>query len=145
MLPRLVRNMSKAAADGYLGLGKFPIPVPTTPLAVAAANGELALIAAADLGMLNAQDDTKNTPLIWAADAGKLSVVEAMVARGVDVNTAGFIGNTALARAARQGHTEVARALLTAPNCTCHDTCNSKSQSIRSTLLPTSAMSRRSK
>ena len=125
MLRHLVRSMATKTVPP---LRKYPVPVPSTPLALAAVGGELSAIEAADLATLDAQDDTGNTPLIWASDAGRIDVVKAIVAKGGDVNKAGFIGNTALARAARQGHTEIARTLLSAPGCTCQDVCNSKSQ-----------------
>jgi ankyrin repeat protein len=108
-------------------LNKFPTPTPTAPLAVAASTNDLAALQSASPDSLGKADETGNTPLIWAADAGQGEAVGFLVKAGVDVNHRGFLGNTALARASRGGHVECVGALLAAagsdPNI-----CNDKKQ-----------------
>lgn len=91
---------------------KQQAPLPTGGLAPAAASGDVAALASAPRSALDAVDETGNTPLIWAANAGQLEVVHFLLAAGVDRNTSGFLGATALSRACRWGHADVVRALL---------------------------------
>ena len=60
-------------------------------------------------------DPTGNNPLVWAAEKGQAQVAGFLLAQGVDVNHRGYMGNTALARAARGGHVECLRVLLGFP------------------------------
>ncbi|KAK2782120.1 hypothetical protein FQN52_001054 [Onygenales sp. PD_12] len=60
-----------------------------------------------------ARNNQGNTPLSCAAMAGCVSLVERLLARGVDVNAANCNENvTPLMWAAARGHTEVAKLLL---------------------------------
>ena len=65
-----------------------------------------------------APDSGLNTPLIWAADAGHLSVVEWLLsshpASYSTIDARGYLGATAVSRAARKGHPKVLSALLSA-------------------------------
>jgi len=54
------------------------------------------------------------TALMCAADAGHLKIVERLIEKGADVNTATKAGDTALLQACQSGHTEVVRILLEA-------------------------------
>lgn len=66
---------------------------------------------------LDYKDPANNTPLIWAADAGSANAVEFLAnIKEVDISQKGFLGNTALARAARHGHYEIVKMLLEAVN-----------------------------
>jgi phosphoglycolate phosphatase-like HAD superfamily hydrolase len=95
---------------------KEPPPVPATPAALAAAAGDVAALAALDDAAVAAADATGNTALIWAANGGHAAAVAHLLGRGgaVDVNARGYLGATALHRAARIGSAEVIDALLAA-------------------------------
>ncbi|KAJ1493398.1 ankyrin repeat-containing domain protein [Baffinella frigidus] len=97
-------------------LNKFPPPTPSTPLAIAASTGDLAALRAAAPGTLSSPDASDNTPLVWAASAGQTEAADFLVNSGVDVNHRGFLGNTALSRAARGGHVETLRVLIASPS-----------------------------
>jgi hypothetical protein len=61
-------------------------------------------------------DPTGNNPLVWAAEKGQTQIAGFLLEEGVDVNHRGYMGNTALARAARGGHVECLRVLLGFPD-----------------------------
>ena len=62
-----------------------------------------------------AVDKYGSSTLMWASDRGYLEIVQALLGReGTDVNKSDSDGDTALHGAAREGHIEVARALLQA-------------------------------
>ena len=62
-------------------------------------------------------DQTGNSPLIWAADAGSTNVVEFLAGiKEVEILRQGFLGNTALARSVRNGHFDVVKTLLKEAN-----------------------------
>lgn len=93
---------------------KRPVPVPSSAASIAAAGGHVETLGAVSLKERSAaEESTGNTPLIWAADAGHIAAVEALLGAGVDVDVRGFIGATAVSRAARRGHIPVLKALLT--------------------------------
>jgi ankyrin repeat protein len=62
-----------------------------------------------------AVDEHGNTPLIWAANHGSASATEFLLASdSTNIDARGFLGATALARAARGGHKAVTELLLEA-------------------------------
>ena len=109
----LISSAPGIASSG--ALKKYPTPKPQTAAGLAAAQGNLELLRGMDAAALREADAHANTPLIWAADAGHGSVLEYLLQPGKaidDVNVRGFLGNTALSRACRQGHEDAVRALL---------------------------------
>jgi len=80
-----------------------------TPLAVAAWNGHLDLIA--DLLVRGAQPDLKNsnglTPLFCAVDRGRSELARLLIDNGADVMTRGYDGRGLIHMAARSGDTWV--------------------------------------
>ncbi|CAE7940430.1 ANKRD52 [Symbiodinium necroappetens] len=87
-------------------------PLPETAACRAAVDGDIAALKAMAREDLLAADSSGNTPLVWAADAGKADAVESLLAAGVEVNVKGYLGNTAVSRACRRGHDSVLRVLL---------------------------------
>ncbi|TYZ66921.1 hypothetical protein PybrP1_000892 [[Pythium] brassicae (nom. inval.)] len=86
------------------------------PLSVAASNGHVEIVA-----MLSAWagskaqargGDTLESALLYAAQAGHVGVVNALIAGGADVSFRGRDGLTSLAAGAQSGRVEVLRALL---------------------------------
>ena len=110
-------RMSASAVNADGTLKKFATPVPSTPACIAACNGETSVLSSLSLKELLETDTSGNTPLIWSADRGQLSALE-LILSAVEreepsaVNAQGYIGNTAIARAARGGHVECVVALL---------------------------------
>ena len=96
-------------------LNTFDPPTPSTPLAIAASTGDIGALRGADRDTLSNCDETGNTPLIWAGSAGQTEATLFLLKAAVDVNHRGFLGNTALSRAARGGHVECLRVLLSSP------------------------------
>ena len=141
-LPReLWRRFRIAGALGTdAPLAKHAAPAPASPASQAAARGDavaLAALAAADPGALVAADSASggfagNTPLIWAAEGGSVEAVAVVLAACAALNAAagctaatgssgrlflnhqGFLGATAVSRAARRGHADCLAALLAA-------------------------------
>jgi len=104
-------------ADGTLK--KYEPPSPRSRAAMAAFAGDSTTLSSLPWqDLLAADEETGNTPLIWSADQGHTAALE-VVLEAVErfspplVNTRGYIGNTALARAARGGHVDCVVALLT--------------------------------
>eukprot|EP00559_Dactyliosolen_fragilissimus_P000910 CAMPEP_0184855732 /NCGR_PEP_ID=MMETSP0580-20130426/876_1 /TAXON_ID=1118495 /ORGANISM="Dactyliosolen fragilissimus" /LENGTH=205 /DNA_ID=CAMNT_0027350311 /DNA_START=168 /DNA_END=785 /DNA_ORIENTATION=- len=114
-------------SDG--SLKKFEKPIPSTTASIAAVNGDMAKLKSLPLQEILAPEDTNgNTPLIWASDSGNIDILtyilEAMEKQIVEVapsdqlssshpiNHQGYIGNTALSRAARGGHIDCVQAIL---------------------------------
>eukprot|EP00040_Diaphanoeca_grandis_P015009 m.76312 g.76312 ORF g.76312 m.76312 type:complete len:210 (-) comp24883_c0_seq2:387-1016(-) len=115
------------AADNADGtLKKFPTPVPTSAITLAAAQDNVDVLASAELESLTRPDECGNTAIVWAADRGALRATQFLIEL-VDVNHRGFIGNTALARAARGGHVDCVKALLTSASIDAN-ICNDKLQ-----------------
>lgn len=104
---------------------KFAPPQPSHPACVAAAAGDISV--ALD-GSLGACDESGQTPLHWAVEAGDVESVRALVAAGADVNARGYLGSTAVLRAARNGDCAVLEVILAAPSCSCVDAPNDKWQ-----------------
>ena len=127
------RIQSAAGIDALTGnLKKFAPPVPETAAALAAAGGDLSALRSEAPAALVAADSTGNTPLIWAADAGQTEALSFLlssggVSEGVDVNHRGFLGNTAMARAAQRGDLATVGALLAVPGIN-PNICNDKLQ-----------------
>ena len=124
--------MSGINPDGTLI--KFHTPKPSFPAAIAASTGDLVTLSLPDVkAALWTKDHCGNIPLIWAADRGQTEalklILECMPEKRENsfngdfdyngdgskeslVNTRGFLGSTALSRAARGGHLECVRTLL---------------------------------
>lgn len=94
-------------------LGKYEPPEPGSAACAAARDGDLAQLRDADGRDL--PDASGNTPLIWAANAGRVEVIEFLLSDGSDPNTRGFLGATALCRACRNGDVAALEVLLKAP------------------------------
>lgn len=94
---------------------KRSAPIPRSEAAIAATKGDVSSLERMDPTTLSIVDELGQTPLIWAANAGNLSVVTMLLdtACVVDnINICGYLGNTAISRAARHGHVDVLHALL---------------------------------
>ena len=92
---------------------KRDAPTPNSPAEIAAAAGDAAALAGMTAEAVSQVDATTGqTPLIWAAEAGSLSAVEVLLQRGVGLDVPGYLGATAVSRAARHGHCDVLAALL---------------------------------
>eukprot|EP00567_Pseudictyota_dubia_P006123 CAMPEP_0197457196 /NCGR_PEP_ID=MMETSP1175-20131217/45372_1 /TAXON_ID=1003142 /ORGANISM="Triceratium dubium, Strain CCMP147" /LENGTH=391 /DNA_ID=CAMNT_0042991481 /DNA_START=227 /DNA_END=1402 /DNA_ORIENTATION=+ len=91
-----------------------PKPRPRTKAAIAAVEGDLDTLMTLSDDELCATDETGNTPLIWAADAGRCEAVAALIkVPNMKVNARGYLGSTAVCRASRWGHVELIRCLRT--------------------------------
>jgi phosphoglycolate phosphatase-like HAD superfamily hydrolase len=98
-------------------LSKYPKPAPAGEAAIAAAAGDLSRLKMLPVEALSKVDETSgNTPIVWAADAGHLDVVNLLISAGVPCEVPGYLGATALARACRSGHTAIVSALLATPS-----------------------------
>ena len=104
-------TMVDSATNSLIG---FPTPAPSSELALAAAAGDVEALRTATAEELQKTDESANTPLIWAADAGHAEAAAFLIDAGADINTRGYLGNTALNRACRGGHLETVLALLAA-------------------------------
>jgi len=131
-------SMSGINPDG--SLKKFPVPTPSTPASIAACEGDIPALSTAS-SLWDQDEGSGNVPLIWAADRGQSEALKLILTSAseaaewrqegskdpCDVNHKGYLGNTALSRAARGGHEECVALLLAAkgidPNI-----CNDKMQ-----------------
>lgn len=104
-------DISSSLTDPALH-AKREAPTPSGEAAVAAVAGDVATLEGMGHEALSAADAVGQTPLIWAADVGSLGAVETLLKAGVDTNVQGFLGATAVSRAARRGHSDVLRVLL---------------------------------
>lgn len=113
-------------------LKKYPKPIPKTHVAIASSTGDIDSLRSLSeqdgtKKELFAVDDTKNTPLIWAANAGNSDTVTFLLqqinqcetstspssnSNDSIINIQGYIGNTALSRAARNGDVTTVSQLL---------------------------------
>jgi phosphoglycolate phosphatase-like HAD superfamily hydrolase len=98
-----------------------PPPPPQNSAGVAAAQGDLASLQGLPPDAWTAVDATNgNTPLLWAAHAGHVAMVEFIVqhvarsAPGSHLNVRGYRGATAVARAAAEGHAACVQILAAA-------------------------------
>lgn len=98
-------------------LRKFATPKPTLDVCIAAANGDLSTLESKEERGLGEVDEHGNTALIWAADKGHVDVVKFILQKDLTwmINHRGYLGNTAIARAARGGHASTMEALLSHP------------------------------
>ena len=109
---------------GSLGTGATnlhgqPVPQPVSDLARAAADGDAktldSLLSSGAGREAGEPDGSGNTPLIWAAETGHVEAVNLLLdVPGIDVNHRGYLGATALNRAARRGHSEILKLLIRA-------------------------------
>ena len=124
-VPRLLREYFAVAelkapgvveADPKIMITYDP-PAPSTDAAIAArANNTNALAALHAAGRLLEPCASGNTPLIWAADACALEAVQFLLTvDGIDANAKGYLGATAVNRAARRGCANVLKALVDSP------------------------------
>lgn len=112
-------NFSGIYLDGTLK--KFSAPIAVTAVSKAAASGDMNNLQKLSKKDLLAIDENGNTPLIWAADSGHVEaliyILDVLSEQSQDyqschINLRGYLGNTALGRAARGGHTECVSALV---------------------------------
>ena len=117
LAPLLWRDyeIKSALTDPALHVKRLP-PIPSSEAAIAATKGDVSSLEKMDPTALSSVDEMGQTPLIWAANAGNLAVVNHLLLNtaGVvdNINTRGYLGNTAISRAARHGHVDVLHALL---------------------------------
>lgn len=101
-------------------LEKYPRPKPTIQLTKVAANGDLDAIrelSTNDGFDINAVDESKNTALIWATEHKQLEIIQWILAKyvnEVELDHKGYLGATAITRAARLGHCDVLTQLIAA-------------------------------
>jgi myosin heavy subunit/ankyrin repeat protein len=94
-------------------LNKFPTPQPDNEHSLAASKDEVDKLRGLSMEVLRAVDVHQNTLLIWAADKGAVATVEFLLEKdSSNVNHRGYLGNTALGRAARGGHVQCVELLL---------------------------------
>lgn len=114
-----VRHCTGINPDGTLI--KFQSPKPNSPLAIAATSGDitaLTLAASTDPTSLFTSDEYGNQPLIWAASQDQPEALKFILqyatehAKNDGVNAQGYLGNTAIGRAARGGHLQCVKILL---------------------------------
>ncbi len=124
--------MSGINPDG--SLKKFPTPQPSTPVSIAASTGDLTSLSSPQVTPnLWERDEHGNTPLIWAADKGQSDALQYILSESsteiaCDINTRGYLGNTAIGRAARGGHLECVKLLLNQKGTINPNICNEKKQ-----------------
>jgi ankyrin repeat protein len=107
-----VRCRNYPVNDPEMHVGK-PAPTPRGPAHVAAAAGDTVALAARNATELEAVCPvTGNTPLIWAAEMGHIGAVWLLLDAQVPLDVRGYLGATALCRAARRAHLPVLMALL---------------------------------
>ncbi|GFH61288.1 Haloacid dehalogenase-like hydrolase domain-containing protein [Chaetoceros tenuissimus] len=110
--------MSGINQDGTLK--KIDKPKATTEAAIAASTGDLQSLQTVK-HTFSMRDESGNIPLIWAADQGQDQALEYILEnmpeedemkQDTGINVKGYLGNTALGRAARGGHTKCCQLLL---------------------------------
>jgi hypothetical protein len=107
----------------HMPLKKYAVPEATSAVTVAAKTSDMLVLQAASVHVaasLHVPDASGNTALIWAAEAGNVATVEFLLASAVAegntnvLNHRGYLGSTALCRAARLGHVGVLKLLIQA-------------------------------
>ena len=74
-LPHAIFKHFEVRGERAAELTKYTTPRPSGEAALAAAEGDVAALAALPLAALEAADASGNTPLIWAANAGHAEAV----------------------------------------------------------------------
>ena len=110
---------------------KYDTPVPSTAACRAAAQGDVATLQSLSTEeIVTVCPQTRNTPLIWATDAGHSRAVEYILKIVGDdrshLDVRGYLGASAASRAARRGHSDCLR--LLAKGGADLDICNDKMQ-----------------
>lgn len=115
-LPRSIWNNFEI--DSPLGThaqnlhGQAP-PKPSTEVGQAAFRGDLMALETANASELSVADDSGNTSLIWAAEGGHVEAVKYILSKVPSIaDHRGYLGATALCRAARLGNTQVLKLLI---------------------------------
>jgi len=109
-------------------LQKFPTPHPDHDYTLAASKDEVEKLRGLSSVELRKVDSWGNTLLIWAADSGSVSTVQFLLQHdSSNVNHRGYLGNTAISRAARGGHAKCVELLLAVETIDC-DIPNDKRQ-----------------
>lgn len=126
-LPRIIWNtfaIQSKLLTNYIRINKSPPPTPLTPMDKAAIRGDVLFLRSLSTQEIhdantNAQINV-NTPLIWAAEHGQLEVVRYLLqtlhTSPNSIDHRGFLGCTAVSRAARRNHIHVLQLLLTTDN-----------------------------
>mmetsp|Transcript_7339 Transcript_7339/g.11166 ORF Transcript_7339/g.11166 Transcript_7339/m.11166 type:complete len:215 (+) Transcript_7339:98-742(+) len=128
-------NMQKYSGINDDGtLKKFSTPIASLPASVAASNGDVKTLGRLSDDEILGIDEHGNTPLIWAANAGQrntldfiLNIISNKDDKSSHLNLRGYLGNTAISRAAQGGHVECAAALMSQENID-PNICNEKMQ-----------------
>mmetsp|Transcript_17233 Transcript_17233/g.26201 ORF Transcript_17233/g.26201 Transcript_17233/m.26201 type:complete len:186 (-) Transcript_17233:28-585(-) len=128
--------MSGINPDGTLK--KYATPVPTSPAAIAASTGDISTLSSSEVKtFLWTKDEHGNSPLIWAADKGHADALQLILSSDnnenddddvADINTRGYLGNTAIGRAARGGHLTCVKLLIEQTDTIDPNICNEKEQ-----------------
>jgi ankyrin repeat protein len=93
-------------------LQKHPSPQAVSSVALAAVVGDLQSM---KQHIFHLPDETGNTALIWASDSGNKEVLDFLLEEpSIDLNHRGYLGATAVCRAARKGHSDILLALARA-------------------------------
>eukprot|EP00520_Triparma_pacifica_P012881 CAMPEP_0118644974 /NCGR_PEP_ID=MMETSP0785-20121206/7245_1 /TAXON_ID=91992 /ORGANISM="Bolidomonas pacifica, Strain CCMP 1866" /LENGTH=401 /DNA_ID=CAMNT_0006536809 /DNA_START=129 /DNA_END=1334 /DNA_ORIENTATION=- len=111
LLPILKSEYSDVAK-----LQKYDVPKPTTEAGVAALEGDVVKLKSIyENGGLGEVCGSGNTPLIWAAEGGRTEAVKFLltVETSSDIlNARGYLGASAVTRAARRGEVDVLKLLV---------------------------------
>lgn len=126
--------MSGINPDG--SLKKFETPHPTTPASIAASTGDIPTLSSGEvIPHLWGKDEFGNSPLIWAANNGQSEALRYILSSSnqnenceSNINTRGYLGNTAISRAARGGHLKCVLLLLDQKSTINPNICNEKQQ-----------------
>lgn len=107
--------------DGPLGssqpsIPKVQAPEPKTPLAIAAAGGDVEALfqrVSSSSDSIHRPDESGNTALIWAVERNQEQAVQILLSHpDIDVDHRGFLGATAVSRAARRGFDAILKLLI---------------------------------
>ena len=111
-LHTLCSHRSSCCCRAYTG--RYDTPQPTTEAARAACAGDVTALRALHASGSLETDACGNTPLIWAAERGQFEATAFLlsVASADEVNARGYLGATAVNRAARRGEAAVLEALV---------------------------------